>query len=151
MIADHPDETIANLVKSGQLAGRPSDVAICVKRLSEGRFDRSGLGLVDKTWDKGDRRCCRLSLSDKGQHWVREVLEQSGLTLEHLIRLTGLLQKYRLNPRQWHVLCQVANNPGTTTTRLVNSGKLTGRPGALAIIVRRLAEGLHGRGTPWPT
>ncbi len=71
VIAENPGETITNLVNNGKLiCGTPSDIAVSVKRLGEGRHDRPGLGLLRKQKHEDDGRYFRLSLSTKGKKLV---------------------------------------------------------------------------------
>ncbi len=44
--------------------------------MAEGLHGQPDLGLISKTLDPQDHRCCRLSLSDKGQRLVKNVMER---------------------------------------------------------------------------
>lgn len=71
VIAENQGETITDLANKGKLTcGTPSDIAVTVKRLGEGRHDRPGLGLLKKKQHEADGRCFRLSLSTKGKKFV---------------------------------------------------------------------------------
>ncbi len=75
VIAANPGDTITHMVDDSKLTcGTPSDIAISVKRLGEGRFDRPGLGLVKKVQDRRDRRYYRLNLTRKGQRLIKTVM-----------------------------------------------------------------------------
>ncbi len=74
VIAENPGETITDLVYDGKLTcGTPSDIAVSVKRLGEGRHDRPGLGLIRKQKHEDDGRYFRLSLSAKGKKLVEKL------------------------------------------------------------------------------
>ena len=77
VVAENPGQTITDLVNDGQLTcGTPSDIAISVKRLGEGRHDRPGFGLIKKVLDENDRRYARLTLSASGKRLVKDVMAQ---------------------------------------------------------------------------
>lgn len=77
VVAENPGETITDLVNDGKLdCGTPSDIAVSVKRLGEGRHDRPGLGLLKKVQHEDDGRYFRLSLSPKGKKLVDKVKQQ---------------------------------------------------------------------------
>lgn len=77
VVADNPGETITDLVNEGKLTcGTPSDIAVSVKRLGEGRHDRPGLGLIKKVQHEDDGRYFRLSLSSKGKKLVEKMKKQ---------------------------------------------------------------------------
>ena len=74
VISENPGETITDLVNDGKLiCGTPSDIAVSVKRLGEGRHDRPGLGLLRKQQHEDDGRFYRLSLSSKGKKMVEKL------------------------------------------------------------------------------
>ena len=74
VIAENPGETITDLVNDEKLiCGTPSDIAVSVKRLGEGRHDRPGLGLLRKQQHEDDGRYFRLSLSAKGKKLVEKL------------------------------------------------------------------------------
>lgn len=74
VIAENPGETITDLVNDGKLiCGTPSDIAVSVKRLGEGRHDRPGLGLLRKQQHEDDGRYYRLSLSSKGKKMIEKL------------------------------------------------------------------------------
>lgn len=77
VIAENPSETITDLVNDGRLdCGTPSDIAVSVKRLGEGRHDRPGLGLLKKQQHEDDGRYFRLSLSPKGKKLVDKIKQK---------------------------------------------------------------------------
>ncbi len=77
VVAENPGETITDLVNDGKLeCGTPSDIAVSVKRLGEGRHDRPGLGLLKKVQHEDDGRYFRLSLSAKGKKLVEKLKQQ---------------------------------------------------------------------------
>ena len=74
VVAENPGETITDLVNEEKLVcGTPSDIAVSVKRLGEGRRDRPGLGLLKKQQHEDDGRYFRLSLSAKGKKMVDRI------------------------------------------------------------------------------
>jgi DNA-binding MarR family transcriptional regulator len=74
VVAENPGSTITGLVKSGKLTcGTPSDIAVTVKRLGEGRHDRPGMSLIKKEQLKSDARYFKLSLSAKGKRLVEKI------------------------------------------------------------------------------
>jgi len=74
VIADNPRETITDLCNQGKLnCGKPSDIAVSVKRLAEGRLDRPGLGYLKKQKHETDSRYHRLVLSAKGKRLVESL------------------------------------------------------------------------------
>ncbi len=77
VVAENPGETITDLVNDGKLVcGTPSDIAVSVKRLGEGRHDRPGLGLLKKQQHEDDGRYFRLFLSAKGKKLVDKLRQQ---------------------------------------------------------------------------
>ncbi len=77
VVAENPGETITDLVNDGKLdCGTPSDIAVSVKRLGEGRHDRPGLGLLKKQQHEDDGRYFRLSLSPKGKKLVEKLKQK---------------------------------------------------------------------------
>ena len=74
VVSENAGETITDLVNQGKLiCGTPSDIAVSVKRLGEGRHDRPGLGLLKKQKHEEDGRYYRLSLSTKGKRLVEKL------------------------------------------------------------------------------
>ena len=74
VIAENPGGTITDLVTEGELTcGTPSDIAVSVKRLGEGRHDRPGLKLLRKQQHEEDGRYFRLYLSVKGKKLVEKL------------------------------------------------------------------------------
>ncbi len=77
VVAENPGETITDLVNDGKLdCGTPSDIAVSVKRLGEGRHDRPGLGFLKKVQHEDDGRYFRLSLSARGKKLVEKLKQQ---------------------------------------------------------------------------
>lgn len=73
VVAQNPGETITGLVYDEKLnCGTPSDIAVSVKRLAEGRRDRLGLGLLKKKRHEDDARYFRLFLSAKGKKLIEK-------------------------------------------------------------------------------
>ena len=78
VIAENPGETITDLVNADKLqCGTPSDIAVSVKRLGEGRHDRPGLGLIKKAQHEDDGRYFKLTLSAKGKKLVEKIKQKS--------------------------------------------------------------------------
>ncbi len=78
VVAENPGETITYLVNEDKLlCGTPSDIAVSVKRLGEGRHDRPGLGLIKKVQHEDDGRYFKLSLSPKGKKLVDKIKQKS--------------------------------------------------------------------------
>lgn len=78
VVADNPNETITDLVNEDKLTcGTPSDIAVSVKRLGEGRHDRPGLGLIKKVKHEADGRYFKLTLSAKGRKLVDKIRQKS--------------------------------------------------------------------------
>ncbi|PJE79032.1 hypothetical protein CI610_01996 [invertebrate metagenome] len=78
VVADNPGETITDLVNDAKLTcGTPSDIAVSVKRLGEGRHDRPGLGLIKKTQHENDGRYFKLVLSAKGKKLIDKVKQKT--------------------------------------------------------------------------
>lgn len=78
VVAENPGETITDLVNCDKLlCGTPSDIAVSVKRLSEGRHDRPGLGLIKKAKHKDDGRYFKLTLSPKGKKLVEKLTQKT--------------------------------------------------------------------------
>ncbi|MDP0587749.1 MAG: MarR family winged helix-turn-helix transcriptional regulator [Candidatus Endonucleobacter bathymodioli] len=74
VVADNTGETITDLVNDEKLrCGTPSDIAVSVKRLGEGRHDRPGLGLIKKTAHPDDGRYFKLALSPKGKRLITNI------------------------------------------------------------------------------
>ncbi|MDP0563573.1 MAG: MarR family winged helix-turn-helix transcriptional regulator [Candidatus Endonucleobacter sp. (ex Gigantidas childressi)] len=74
VVADNTGETITDLVNEEKLqCGTPSDIAVSVKRLGEGRHDRPGLDLIKKTAHPDDGRYFKLALSPKGKRLVTKI------------------------------------------------------------------------------
>ncbi len=74
VIAENPGETVTDLVNEDKLTcGTPSDIAVSVKRLGEGRHDRPGLGLIRKQKHEDDGRYFKLSLSSKGKNLLNKL------------------------------------------------------------------------------
>lgn len=71
VVADNPGASITTLVNSNKLTcGTPSDIAVSVKRLAEGRPDRPGLGLIQKFQHEKDGRYYKLMLTNEGKKLV---------------------------------------------------------------------------------
>lgn len=78
VVAENPGETITDLVNDEKLTcGTPSDIAVSVKRLGEGRHDRPGLGLIKKVQHEDDGRFYKLSLTSKGKKLVEKIKSKS--------------------------------------------------------------------------
>lgn len=78
VVAENPGETITDLVNEDKLlCGTPSDIAVSVKRLGEGRHDRPGLGLIKKVQHEDDGRYFKPSLSPKGKKLVEKIKQKS--------------------------------------------------------------------------
>jgi len=78
VVADNPGETITDLVNEEKLlCGTPSDIAVSVKRLGEGRHDRPGLGLIKKVQHEEDGRYFKLTLTAKGKKVVEKIRTKS--------------------------------------------------------------------------
>ena len=76
-VADNAGQTITDLVKEKKLTcGTPSDIAVSVKRLGEGRYDRPGLGLITKIQHEDDGRFNKLYLSDTGKELIKKLRGQ---------------------------------------------------------------------------
>ncbi|MGI9279837.1 MAG: MarR family winged helix-turn-helix transcriptional regulator [Endozoicomonas sp.] len=74
VVAENPGETITDLVNAEKLTcGTPSDIAVSVKRLGEGRHDRPGLGLIKKAQHEDDGRYFKLTLTPKGKKLVEKI------------------------------------------------------------------------------
>ena len=74
VVAENPNSTITDLVNEGKLnCGTPSDIAVSVKRLGEGRHDRPGLKLIKKAQHEDDGRYFKLSLSAKGKKMLEKI------------------------------------------------------------------------------
>ncbi len=74
VVAENPGETITDLVNEGKLVcGTPSDIAVSVKRLGEGRRDRPGLGYIKKQQHEDDGRYFKLSLTAKGKKLIDKI------------------------------------------------------------------------------
>ena len=77
VVAENPGETITDLVNDDKLdCGTPSDIAVSVKRLAEGRHDRPGIGLLKKQQHEDDGRYFRLFLSPKGKKLVDKLKQK---------------------------------------------------------------------------
>ena len=78
VVAENPGETITDLVNDEKLTcGTPSDIAVSVKRLGEGRHDRPGLGYIKKAQHEDDGRYYKLTLSAKGKKLVEKIKGKS--------------------------------------------------------------------------
>ncbi|UYM15847.1 MarR family winged helix-turn-helix transcriptional regulator [Endozoicomonas euniceicola] len=78
VISENPGETITDLVNEEKLTcGTPSDIAVSVKRLGEGRHDRPGLGLIKKSQHEADGRYFKLTLTAKGKKLVEKIKNKS--------------------------------------------------------------------------
>lgn len=78
VVAENPGETITDLVNEEKLlCGTPSDIAVSVKRLGEGRHDRPGLGLIKKVQHEDDGRYFKLNLTPKGKKMVEKLKQKS--------------------------------------------------------------------------
>ncbi|MDD7804734.1 MAG: hypothetical protein PUP46_04060 [Endozoicomonas sp. (ex Botrylloides leachii)] len=78
VVAENPGETITDLVNEDKLqCGTPSDIAVSVKRLGEGRHDRPGLGLIKKAQHEDDGRYFKLTLSPKGKKLIEKIKQKS--------------------------------------------------------------------------
>ncbi len=74
VVAENPGETVTDLVNEDKLTcGTPSDIAVSVKRLGEGRHDRPGLGLIRKQKHEDDGRYFKLYLSSRGKNLLNKL------------------------------------------------------------------------------